>query len=316
MFNKLSGKFLIIAVILLLGIYLFSTFFGVGSNKRTFPDQLLVLDSANVVAISINALAEGHNPFRLEKKGDEWRVIRDGKDYEVEKGKVERVLQEFKLLKPERMAGKNEKSWQKYEVNDSLGTAVLFELANGETHSLVVGKFTFDQAKRNGTSFVRLNDEEETYAVDGFLSMSVNLSLNSWRNKLLLQGTKDSWSELKYTFPADSGYVLTLTGTGWQIDDQPADSARVIEFLNSLNLVQSVNFVDDVQVGQTPDLSLRLTPIGLGEVVTIEAFEVSDEHGYLIRSSLNPNSYFSNAQSQLMDKLFFRAALFQTTIEE
>jgi len=117
--------------------------------------------------------------------------------------------------------------------------------------------------------------------------------------------------------------VLTRAGTQWQIDllagqagGQPADSARVIDFLNTLNIVQSVNFVDDVQIGQAPVYVLQLKPAGLGEAVAIEAFEVGGEHGYLIRSSLNPNSYFSESQSQLMNKLYIRSSLFYPAIEE
>ena len=58
---------------------------------------------------------------------------------------------------------------------------------------MIIGKFTFKQQGRITTSYVRLAEEDDTYATDGILSMTFNQGINTWRDKTVIKGNKDDW---------------------------------------------------------------------------------------------------------------------------
>src|SRR5665647_1705682 len=97
-------------------------------------------------------------------------------------------------IKPQSLAAMNKSKWKDFELTDSLATHIKFLSKKGKALAdLMIGKFTYKQVDNpntgysanniQGTSFVRLYNEEEVYGVEGFISFLLSGKFEDWRDK-------------------------------------------------------------------------------------------------------------------------------------
>lgn len=309
--NISSIKMIGILAVLVL-IYFAVDFFGGKSRSKSFKTELVTIDTALVSKIVIASQGE---TTELLKENDTWKVaIGDGKYAEAQRNSVKGTINSLLTIKPSRIAAKDPAKWKEYQV-DSAGTRVqVFEGARTSL-DLVIGRFGFDQQAmqqqqmmggRGGMqqfySYVRLHDENEVYVADNFMGMTINANANDYRNKKLLSLTTDSITSIQFTYPADSAFVLSKIDSVWNIAGTTVDSASVAEYLSGIRTINNSNFVDDVQPTAlvSPTVSLTIHQNGSADV-EVKAYQ-HPTYKWIIHSSENPMSYFSDAQ--LMDKLF------------
>src|SRR5580693_6506027 len=97
------------------------------------------------------------------------------------------------MINPDRLASNSPKDWHELDVDDSLGTRVVFFYNNDTVVDLIVGRFSYlpgpktqmNFNRNNGTAYsaVRLNHQKEVYKVEGFLTLNVSDEFNQWRDK-------------------------------------------------------------------------------------------------------------------------------------
>jgi hypothetical protein len=144
------------------------------------------------------------------------------------------------------------------------------------------------------TGYIRLAEEVEVYASDGFSGLNNRASINHYRDNLFVRMNTDSLTSIRFNYPGDSSFHLVSVDGKWQFEDGSIpDSTKTVNYLNLLKSKNNDNFAeqDGSAVGSQ-----------LGEIVinsenqpqiTITAFsDAADSVVY--HSSLNREAYFSD----------------------
>ena len=298
--NKINNKILLGILLLLLLIFIGKRFLG-SSGERNFRETLVAVDTSQVNKIVIKPRASDGENITLSKTGTSWEVARAEIKDEADINSIKSMLGNMVNMKPKRLVAKSEEKWAQYEVSDSLGTRVMAYAGDKMLTDFMLGKFNFQQASRTMSNFVRLSEEEEVYTVEGFLS-SFNQDFNNLRDRTFVTTTRENITSIRFTYPADSGFVLDNVASRWEIAGQPADSAAVAGYLSGLRNITKSEFADNFSPqGKVAVYQLTISGNNM-QSLTVSAYQEGEE--YVLNSNLNEGAYFNQGSLQIFDKLF------------
>jgi len=314
MFKKLNVKVLIIILIILLGIYFISEMFD--SSERSFKSKLADFDNSNVTALIIES-SKG-DKVKIVKENDIWKVQSDGKSYLADESTIINNLNILNNLNVKRVAATDKSKWNSFEVVDTMAVRLIVEENNDEALNMFIGKFSYKQPDNTQqqqnpyqrqqpiiTSFVRLDGDDIVYAVDGFLKMSFNADINSYRYKKLTDLNKDDIENLNFSSNLRKPFALSKQDGKWFINGIQADSTKAVKYINSISKLNSSSFVYDVADNELPTSAYTLKIEGNNfNPIEIKAFPADSVNQYLISSTNVDDALFSGSSSKLFDKIF------------
>jgi hypothetical protein len=312
MFKKVSSGVLIIVLAVLMIAYLIVRYSG--SNDRTFRDKVLSVDAASVTQVLIDDPKSTDDPVDLRKSGDKWMVRIGNKDFNADSNVVKNMLKLVSDMPTKRFAGKGADAWAKYEVDDTTGTVVTVKSGDKTIAELVVGKFSYNvpkdqqqmpnrQQRGEMTSYVRLADEKEVYAVDGFLKTSFSSKIESYRYRYLASVNPSDINRITVTEPGNRKVYENPDGK-WTENGLPADSATVAKFRSTIARLSGTKFYNEELPLSGASHSLMIEGNNFAPV-EIQAYPVADTSvNYVITSSANPGSYFIGKEGGLFDKIW------------
>jgi len=313
MFKKFSSGVLIIILIVLMVAYLIVRYSG--SNDRSFKDKVLSFDSSVVTQIQVDDPKSQQEPVDLRKSGDKWMVKIGTREFTADTNVIKNMLKQLSDMPTKRYAGKGSDAWVKYEVTDTSGILVTLKSPEKTIAEILIGKFSYNvpkdqqqqmqgrQPRGEMTSFVRLPDEKDVYAVDGYLKMSFSSKVDSYRYKNLAGVNPADITRISVTEPGNRKIFENPEGK-WLLNGTPADSASVARYRSTLARLSGTKFFDGDVTPSGASHSLviegnNFTP------VEIQAFPVADTNvNYIITSSANPGSYFNGKEGGLFSKIW------------
>jgi hypothetical protein len=304
MFKKLNTKTLIILLIALGGIVLANKFYFSKKSESTFRTEFVKIDTGLVNKIIIYPKAEQGKEIKIDKANSGWEVEKEKIKAPADTNAIKGLLASFAEMKSIALAGEDKSSWKDLQVDDSAGTRLKIFTTDNKTYDMVVGKFGYNQQTRNGTTCIRHADEEAVYTVEGFLAYMVNQGFNAWRKKTFISGNKDSWTSINFLYPADSSFTLIKQGAAWTIGGVPTDSAKTEQYLMQVTNMQSAGFADNYLHGPPAVYSLSINGNNIPAPINVQAFPADSTQKYILHSSQNPDAYFSEAQSNIVGRLF------------
>lgn len=308
--KNLNNKILIGVLAGLLVVFALSRIFRSSRLQRSLPETLVQVDTAKVDAIRLHPVAESGAALEFSKKGNTWTVAKGNIQADVEKHVIETVLSYFVRMTPQKLVSTKKERWSEFAVGDSSTRVAV--LSGGKTVAeLFIGRTGFSQSATSpnpygmggfGASFtyVRNVGDNEVYSVDGFLESAFNRSFDDWRNKSLLKLKSSEVTRIQFNYP-DSGFVAEKKNGRWVVNDLPADSVRIKEYLSGLEFKNGSSFADDFNSSSVPDLSLVING-SKGELASVKAWK--READFVLNSSLQPKVYFSSASTSLVSTLF------------
>lgn len=302
MFRSAKNFRLIAVLILLLIVYGSVKIFKNSGRSKSFREHLVEIDTSKVSRI---ILQKPESQFEVLKSAEGWQVALPGnKMVEATSTSVKNALGTLMSIKPDRIATRDPEKWKDYQV-DSAGTRIQVFEGDKSTLDMVIGRFGV-HGRQQFHTFVRLEGDDEVYAANDFMGISFPSDPSSFRNTLVLELKTDSIQSITFNYPGDSSFILTKSLAGWNIGPQMADSASVANYIGKLRYVSNSNFVDDLEAGALINSLLKLDiSFSNDDNITIEAYGHPSK-GYIIHSSTNPESYFSD--DALVDRLFIGAS--------
>ncbi|GAB4421378.1 MAG: hypothetical protein OHK0039_36100 [Bacteroidia bacterium] len=298
MFKRFSNRQLMIALGVIAGLYLLTFAFG-GRRERSFRATISSLDTAQVSSLRIEPALGGE--VRLDRKGSTWEVkLPNGTGAATAAGVVARALGQIGRLEARQLVSRKRDDWAAYQV-DSSGTRVQVLADDKTVLDLVIGRFAYQGSSMS--TYVRLHDEDEVYAVGAFLESEFNRKADDWRDRTLIRGNRSEWRSLAFRYPADSSYTLLQDlGGNWILADSSSlDNTAVNTYLNSLANTRGTTFADASPTGSTPLMELLIQTTG-GTPIEVKAYE--GPRGALLLSSQNPGVFFSDESGDLMRRIF------------
>lgn len=297
----MNNKILLLILILLLAVWGGSKLFNKPVNK-SFKEELVTIDSALVDKIVITPQNDPGNSIFLEKSGEKWMVKSADHTATAMDNIVQSLLSQVTEVKAKRLVAKSKDKWVQYEVNEQTGTKIeLF--GNGNLlSSFISGRLNFNQQQRSATSYIRLDGEEDTYAVDGFLSMAFKQGFDSFRDKRLISLNKDDVTRIILSGTQES--IIGRNGEDWiNQDGVVIDSVSMATYLNGIVNLNGATFNDDFNgVTSPPTYTLTIEANNQLTPVSIQSWKI-DEDTFVLNSSLNPEGKFESDREGIFKKL-------------
>lgn len=312
MFKRKGNLVLLVLLLLMAGIYAFIYLGDQKKGERNFRSTLVDINTEKVTKIWIKG-AEKEKPLIVEKSGDQWMVeLENGEKVAALEETVNRTLEEIASIKPSRLASKNPSKWPEFKVDDE-GTKVEIYEGSKKALDIIIGRFEIDPAsmqqtqQRMGqqqnpkfTSFVRLSGEDDVFVVKGFYEGLAGQNAATYRDKALFKGNKEKIKKITYNYPADSSMVLELKTDAWYVNDEKADSGKVVSYLNGLAFMKGGDFVD--KPASSPYINMVIEGDGLDKT-TMVAYKTADGKD-VVSSDVLTNSFFDSKKSSLVERLF------------
>ena len=309
MIKKLGNKSLLLILIVLLAIFGTARYFSTKNGENTFQTAIVPhIDSAKMNGMVIFQKPDKKGkplPFIFTRKGKDWYVSQGTVSGRAEQRVANYMISQMEQIRPDRLASNDVKDWKQYDVNDSLGTRVVFLYDKDTALDVIVGRFSYIPQQKQSLSYVRISGQKEIYAVNGFLSMNITEDFNAWRDKKIMPGDYASWTRLTFTYPADSGFTITKDSNNqWSFSDgRKPDSASASNIIKSIANQNYGTFVDNFDSnGKQAICTLRVE--GKNGTALIKAYPADTANKYVINSSINPASFFSGTKSMLFSKVF------------
>lgn len=301
--KKLNNTWLIAALVVLVGAFVVSRFFRAPGLESNLRQQLVQLDTAAITQLRVRP-ASGGEEISLQREGVNWKVTQGSKSAFADRSAVNAALTSLSALKPLRMVSRKKDKWNDFQVGDG-GTQVAVYEGDQQESNLHIGKTNFVQNQQGGFggayTYVRVGDEDEVYAIDGFLESSFNRTYSDWRNKNFLRVSRDAVSKITFTYPADSSFVLEKKDSVWVVNGQPAAIAPVDTYLGHLAFKNLNNFADDFQPTGAAPVTIKVEARG-GPLETIEGWPLPNGQ-WAFRSTQQPVIFTSEGSSAIRDLL-------------
>jgi len=297
---KKKNNLLILLFSGLLIISLILVYFG--DNDKSFNENLVQIDSASVNRIEIFPKSESGRKIILKKFDSLWKVkLKSGKFVIVPTDKINGVISPLLNLHPDRIIGRGKELFTKYQIDES-ATHVKLWSANELLCDVYIGKFFFSQP-RNVSSCIRLADEDIIYEVGNILSMQYDQNENFYRNNNLVADDYTMWKKLVFIYPNDSSFQLSKRENNkWFADNIQADSAKVQNYLMSVQRISSTDFIDDLSVNESMLFKKILIIKQDNSQIILKLY--NPDNLMIIKSSLNDESYFDGLKSGLYKNIF------------
>ena len=284
------------------------------SHGNTLKDVLFDINTDDVTTIRIYPQSEKGKEITLVKNNGKWVVKYNGATYTGNQSLISSLPEQINKLKPLRLTATKKESWKNFQVTDSLATKVVLENNGKVLAGLYIGKFSYIMSKNQPqqqnpymrrpqgkmNTYVRTLDDDNVYAVEGFLGMSFNRTADDFRDKTIVSVNKNDLTKLTFSYPADSSFVLSKKDNKWFVDDTPADSASVAGYLNKISNLRGRTFADTGVASFNHSVKIEGQNM---EPVTVQAFV--SEKGAVITSSQNKGTIFTDDDKKdIVKKLF------------
>lgn len=303
----MNNRNLLIILLALFAIYAASQWLS-GNRESSFETELIQVDTTIVSSVIINP-KEGADELSLNREGAGWIVSNGTLSVPATNASVNSLLTNLTNIQTKRIAAKSSDKWSDYEVGANQGTRIRVYNDGKVLEDFIVGRFAFNQQARTATSFIRFTDQDEVYAVDGFLSMTFGQGFDAYRNKQFLKLPNAQDISEFVLENAASGITATLTKNGnqWLLNaETPVDSASVAGFSAQLQNVMGVGFADDFdELKAKSKLTQTVTIKGnnLVQPIQIQAFRDSTRTpAFVLKSNQNP-AYFSSDSTGIYSKI-------------
>lgn len=248
--KRKSTLTLLTVLAVLVGVYFVVQWTAGGGRSKSYKEELVSFDTTQISKIEIVSTG---NTTQINREGKKWTV--DGKP--AKWTSISSMLGALRQIKPTRLAGRSEEKWADFQV-DSSGTRVMLYEGNDKSLDLVIGRFGVE-GQRSFYTYVRLQDDKDTYVAADFMGMSVGKTSADYRNDMILRLKRDSVSAIDFNYP-DSAFSLVKSLEGaWIIGGQEADSLQLANFFRDLGFLNSRNFANSMGLSTIQDVTFHLT---------------------------------------------------------
>jgi hypothetical protein len=314
MSKRFDNRRLLYLLSVLTAILILTILIKIPREKATFKSYIVDFDTSSVSKIILNNRISEGNSVEFNRSKDAWTVSQGKIVSAVEEGAVQNIFGEVLSIKPQSLASIDPSRFREFDLTDSLATRIKFLNSKGKILAdVMIGKLDFKQPdKPNGgfggnnikmTSYVRLYDGKDVYAIDGLIPFSFNIKFDDWRDKTFISTGNHDITGIHFIFNADSSYNLIKKDLVWYAGNMKADSAVVANYLNSFVLMKGQKIRDGFNPVSNPEFQLLVsTDKGLKFSVSCYAGETDDE--YILNSSSNTDVYFASNKSGLFGQLF------------
>ena len=303
MSNKRNNQILLIVFVVLLVAAGVNALIKSSKGERTFRKDIVEMQANDIKKITIYPKNAGNKNVDVFLEDTVWKLKVEGKMFAADQEMIKGIVDELAKMVPERLVANKKDLWKDYDITDSLGVKVVVYGQKSDKTEITLGRFTYNQATRKPCTYVRVNNEKEVYAVEGYLSMTFNREINSLRDKNIFRANQNDLTRITFNYPADSSFTLTKQDKKWSMDGVAIDSTRMAGYLSTVSYLTGTDYRDDFIPASVTTEPLKIVLTG-NNMKPVEIKAYRDAVGTVINSSENPTSYFPGDKGQLYLRIF------------
>ncbi|NNC95152.1 MAG: DUF4340 domain-containing protein [Chitinophagales bacterium] len=304
----MKNSYLLIILIILAGGYFLLKNVKSPQREKNYKIPEIIMDTAKVNEIKLYTKAQDHQELKFVKEKDQWMLGTGDKNFKAQRSRVKAMIYELSNLKIDRVVSTQKDKWMEYEVDDSSGSRVVVYERGKEILDLYIGKLSFvqnpsamQQQQPSGLSYIRFNNSNEVLVTEGFLPITFNQAIGSFRDNTFIKAEKDNISRIEFEYPSDSSFAIYKRDSAWYIGDLKIDTDKTEAYLQEVSKRKMPDFADEYKVIREPDFQLKLSGTNMEEV-TIKVYQEEEE--YYMQSSANMQTMFKSNGSGVFAKLF------------
>jgi len=301
MSRKNTNRTLVIVFVILLVAVAANFIIRNIKGERTFRDDIIEYKAEDISKILIQTQGS-ESKTELYREDTVWKLRAGDRNYAADQELARGIAEELAFITPDRLVANKKDLWGDYDVTDTSGIKLTIYGPRKEKTGLIIGRFSYNQNTRKPSTFLRLEGENEVFAVEGYLGMTFNREADGLRDKKLLMENKQDITRLTFTYP-DSSFVLSREANAWLIDGSRADSAKMAGYLSVLTYLAGLEFRDDFKPEMATGSMLRILVEG-NNMQPAELTAYTDGKGSVLVSSRNPETYFSGDKGEIFSRIF------------
>jgi hypothetical protein len=272
-------------------------------GERSFRKDIIEMEANDINKISIFPKNSGNRNVDLFREDSVWKLKFDGKMFAADQEMINSIVEELVFITPERLVANKRDLWGDYDITDTAGTKIMVYGKGNQKTQLTIGRFSYNQSTRKPSSFIRIDNEKEVYAVEGYLGMTFSREINNLRDKKIFRCNQNDLTQIELVYPSDSSFAISKQENKWMLDGVAVDSTRMSNYLSTVSYLVGGEFRDDFTPSSSADELYKLIISGQNmKPVEIKAYR--DATGTIINSSENPSSYFSGEQQEIFARIF------------
>jgi len=237
MLNKKTTRLLLLAVLVLGGLYWYSETQSSSSQERTFRSIVLELDSEQIQQFTVSRASEAAGPITMEKEGEDWFVGQGDQRYKADWETVTGFLTQFNQIKTKRFIGPGEKSRTSYGMDKTQASTVVLTDVNGKSTHVRIGKVDYANNAQGGQtgkiSYFSIGDEEDICAGNSVLGNDVLREFNHWRPRYIWKGNNETWEKVILVEEGGSMTLEKKEGV-WMMQDVPVIADRMQSYIDGI----------------------------------------------------------------------------------
>ena len=301
----MNNKVLLFILIGLAAIFALSKVLS-GDDNSSFNPEFIKVNQEAVTKVILKTKADGQVEAVLAKNDNGWTISKNGKTFQADIDQVNNLLTNLTSVKSNFIAAKSADKWPEYELNADQSSHITVYGGNKILTEFYIGKFSVNQQAQQITSYFRLADKNDVYAVVSMAGMMLGQGSDSYRDKKILDLDISNIESLNYE--GDAVYQVTKKNGNWLLDGTtPLDTAKVQNFLMNLRTMSGDSFVEFDENLNSDKLLKELTISGgnLPDPVIVRCWtNEAAEKPFVVQSSQFPDSYFSSDSTRLFTRIF------------
>jgi hypothetical protein len=299
--KKLSNKILIITLLVLAVGFVLSRLFrspGLESNLRK---DLMQLDTAKITEVRI--LPSGHRDeeLKLVREGYHWKVSKGKQQSQSDEALVRSLLSLVRQVKAQRMVTHKKERSEEFNVGEKSTHVSIYQNSTKKV-DFQIGKTGFTSAAdgsfSGGYTYLRLTDENEVYAVEGFFESGFNRAYNDWRDKTLVRLRKEDINKIFFHYPSDTGFVAEKRDSVWYVTHLGIDAGLINTYLARLSSARMNEFADGFVPPHQADVIIQING-SRGSDERVEGWKGDGK--WTVTSSLQKGVYFSGTETAVKE---------------
>ncbi len=280
----------------LLFIFLVAVAYFMTSNAGKFEKiaglqtHLLRTDTAKLTRILIYPKAEVKTELAFNREENGWIATHLTQNIRVDEATMQQILTSLANIKPNRVIAKEAKDWKKYGVDVRQSTRVSAFVGTEKVVDFILGKSSSNNSGGRITSFIRIENGEETFEVEGLYAHFTRQFVD-YRNSTILNLNPKNIQQL---------YL--------QNESVSLDSSQLVNYLQDISTIESNNFVNNFDEVAAANNLLKTLTIHLDNqpnpVKISLYFDSTAVKPFIIHSSLNKDAYFASDSAGIYAQIF------------
>ncbi len=297
---KSKNTILMIAFFALFGLFILKKTV-LKAPERSFKSTLTNIDISDIDQLTLQAEGTNSPLIQLRRENNEWQLSQDNQSTVADSSIVEGLIKQLAHIKTKQLVAKTKDKWSAYELDDSKAKVVSLFHHDKLLAKLMIGKFDFNPNTRSGLSYVRLNQDEDVYAIDGFLAAGIPKDFNGFRKTKLVNTAVNEISHLDLNME-DKHWSATKSDGQWSAN-VAIDSTKISQYLQKIAQLKGHKFAENEKMPPGAAIAeLNISSAENTNLCSIKAYRNNDKE-FVLKSNQN-DAYFASDSSGIFKTIF------------